>query len=172
MLSRFAMLSLILAATLAAGCSKNDQPAQAPALPANAPDVANSAASPAPFSGAPASGSDADQIRQAVIDHVRDDKGINMSAMDMSVDSITVNGDQAQANATFRVKQGGTSMAMAYSLQRHGNGWLVLNGKPSDGQFVHPPMDKAHSGSSPNPSSPGMPDVQDFLKNHPATSNN
>ena len=174
MLSRFAMLPLVLAAMLAAGCSKNDQPAQAPALPANAPDAANSAAgpAPAPFSGAPASGNEADQIRQAVIDHVRNDRGINMSAMDMSVDSVNVNGDQAQANATFRVKQGGASMAMVYSLQRHGNGWLVLNGKPSDGQFVHPPMDKTHSGSSATPTAPGVPDVQDFLKNHPTSSNN
>jgi len=95
-----------------------------------------------------------------------------MSAMDMSVDSVSVTGDQAQANATFRVKQGGTSMAMVYSLQRRGNGWLVVNGQPSDGQFVHPPMDKTHSGTSTNPSAPAMPDVHDFLKNHPATSSN
>jgi len=103
------------------------------------------------------------------MDHVRNDHGVNMSAMDMSVDSVNVSGDQAQANATFRVKQGGATMAMVYSLQRHGKGWLVVNGHPSDGQFVHPPMDKTHSGMSANPSAPGMPDVDKFLKTHPAT---
>jgi len=171
-ISRFAILPLALAATFAMGCSKTGQPTQAPPSPTSAPSGNSTSLTPEPAPGVPALGTDADLIRQAVEEHVRNDHGINMSAMDMSVDSVNVNGDQAQANATFRVKQGGTSMAMVYSLQRHGNAWLVVNGQPSDGQFVHPPMDKTHSGTSANPSAPAMPDVHDFLKNHPATSSN
>jgi len=171
-ISRFAFRPLVLAAMFAIGCSKNDQPAQAPNSPTTAPGP-NSSNVPSPsVSDAPASGTDADLIRQAVEDHVRNDHGINMSAMDMTVDSVSVNGDQAQANATFRVRQGGASMAMVYSLQRHGNGWLVLNGKPGDGQFVHPPMDKTHSGTPVNPATPAIPDVDDFLKNHPTPTKN
>ena len=74
----------------------------------------------------------------------------------------------ALANA-FRLKQGGTGMVMTYFLQRHGNGWLVMRSQPSDGQFVHPPMDKMHSGAAANPSSPAgssVPDVSDFLRKH------
>ena len=116
--------------------------------------------------------SDEDAIRQAVEDHVRNNKGINMSAMDMTVDSITVNGNQAQANATFRLKQGGTSMSMTYTLARHANGWLVLSNQPAGGQFEHPPMDKIHSnlGSStvPPPNGSQMPDFTNFLKLHEA----
>lgn len=171
-ISRFTILPFVFTAAFAIGCSKESQPAQMPVSPATAPDAASSTIASAPISSAPASGSDADQIRQAVMDHVRNDRGINMSAMDMSVDSVNVNGDQAQANATFRVKQGGATMAMVYSLQRHGNDWIVLSGKSADGQFVHPPMDKVHSGSSPMPSAPAMPDVQGFLKSHPAPNSN
>lgn len=166
---RFAIVTVILATALAVGCGKSDQPVQVPAASASAP---NTGMAPAANSGMPASGSDADLIRQAVEDHVRNDTSINMSAMDMTVDAVNVNGDQAQANATFRVKQGGATMAMVYSLERHGNGWLVVKGQPADGQLMHPPMDKTHSGMPPSPSAPAMPDVHDFLKNHPSTSSN
>lgn len=172
MISRYSIFSVILAAAFSIGCNKSDQSAQAPTLPASTPSAPSTGTAPAADSGAPASAGDAELIRQAVEDHVRNDHGVNMSAMDMSVDSVNVNGDRAQANATFRLKQGGTSMTMVYSLQRHGNSWLVVNGQPSDGQFVHPPMDKTDSGTSPSPSAPGMPDVHDFLKNHPATNSN
>jgi hypothetical protein len=163
----FALLGPTLLMVVAIGCSKTDQTAPLAATPPSAPSAPAAA-----NSGTPGSGSDTDLIRQAVEDHVRNDHGINLSAMDMSVDSVKVDGDKAQASATFRVKQGGTSMAMIYDLERHGNGWIVLNGKPSDGQFVHPPMDKAHSPTSSNPSGQGMPDVRDFLKSHPAPDSN
>lgn len=168
MKARFSLAMFIVVAAI--GCNRNDQSASAPPVsqmpPATTPGA--SAASPSPVPS-----SDEDAVRQAVEDHVRNDKGINLSAFDMTVESVTVSGDQAQADASFRVKQGGASMAMVYSLQRHGNGWLVLSDKPADGQFVHPPMDQVHSGASsaaPNSSSPGMPDVHQFLQTHPANS--
>ena len=118
----------------------------------------------------PLSGSDADAVRAAIEDHLRNDHGINMSAMEMTVDSVGVKGDQAQANAAFHLKQGGTGMTMTYFLERHADGWLVMRSQPGDGQFVHPPMDKNHSGMATNAAAPppGMPDITDFLKNHPA----
>jgi len=94
-----------------------------------------------------------------------------MDALEMSVDSISVSGDEAHVNATFRVKQGGAAMAMAYLLQRRGSGWIVVSSQPGGGQFVHPPMDNATSKTAPNGANPAMPDVQDFLKKHPASTN-
>lgn len=164
-----ATAALALALVLAIGCNKSDQSAQPAATPPIAPSMA---AAPTVNSGAPASNSDSDLIRQAVEDHLRNNHGINMSAMDMSVDSVSVNGDQAQAMATFRLKQGGTGMAMTYSLERHANGWLVVTSPPSGGQIVYPPMDKTHSGTGASPSAPTVPDVADFLKNHPAPNKN
>ncbi len=160
-------VAALLTATFAGGCSKDSQPtspaAGAPADNAGGITSATSAAQP--------SGGDADAVRAAIEDHLRNNHTINMAVMDMNVESVSINGDQAQANAAFHLKQGGTSMAMIYSLERHGNGWLVVHSQPSDGQFVHPPMDKVHSGATTNPAAPGTPDVTDFLKNHPKPSN-
>jgi len=167
MRSRFKIALPGLLALMAIGCGRNEQ-STVPAVPSNAA----ASGSPSASSGAPASETDASLIRQAVEDHVRTDRGINMSAMDMSIDSVSVAGEQAQANATFRVKQGGATMAMVYSLERHGNGWLVTKSQPAGGQFVHPPMDKTHTGTPPNGSAPAMPDMQSFFKSHPAPNRN
>ena len=164
---RSATIALILTTALAGGCSKSAEPV-APSGPAAAPTASTSttsAANPMPQ----ASASDAEAVRAAIEDHLRADHSINMAAMDMTVDSVSINGDQAQANAAFHLKQGGTGMVMTYSLQRHANGWLVTHSQPADGQFVHPPMDKTHSGAATNPSAPATPptpDVSDFLRKH------
>lgn len=167
MISRFAIVPLILMAWFGIGCSKSGPSPQFPAAPAGTVNP-----SQAPAANSDVSGGDADLVRQAVEDHVRNDREINVSAMNMSVDSVKLNGDQAQAKVTFRVRQGGATMAMIYSLERHGNGWQVVGSQPADGQFDHPPTDQTHPGLSPNPLAPGMPDIQQFLKNHPATSSN
>jgi hypothetical protein len=165
-----AALVLTLAAVSAVGCGTRDRPA---ATPSGASSATTSDPLAATDSRAPASSSDSQLIRQAVEEHVRNNQSINLAAMDMSVDAVNVDGDRAQASVTFRLKQGDTSMAMTYSLERHGDAWLVVHSQPSNGQFVHPPMDQTHSTaptSSPAPS--GTPDVTDFLKNHPAPKNN
>lgn len=150
MILRSMIILLIFVAPFGAGCSKSD----------------HAASEPSPSSR------DTDLVRQAVEDHVRNDREINLSAMDMNVDSIKLNGDQAQANVTFRAKQGGATMAIIYSLERRGNGWQVSTAQPADGEFVHPSLDATHPVTSPNPNAPAMPDIQEFLKNHPATSKN
>ncbi len=176
MKARLSISLLILGTISAIGCNKNEQPAPVSAAPPQSAPAAAAPATPAPapIVGAPASASDTELVKQAVQDHLQNNKGINMSAMDMTVDSVTVDGDRAQANATFKVKGGGATMAMVYSLERHGNGWLVLKSQPSNGQFVHPPMDKTHSGAATPgpPATSGTPDVTDFLKNQSAPKSN
>jgi len=165
MIVRFAIWLSIFAALSAAGCSKSSEPS---AVQKSA-DVNLPPAAGADF-GASRSDSDSELIRQAVENHVRNDRGINLSAMDMRVDSVDINTDKAQARASFRVKQGGATMQMVYFLERHGKGWLVLKDEPAEGQFVHPPMDRAHSGLTlPNSSATGMPDVHEFFQSHAAT---
>jgi hypothetical protein len=162
---------LILATVWTMGCNSNDKPGPVLATPPQ-----SDLPSAAPVSaGAPTSAADSDSVKHAVEDHLRTNKGINMSAMDMTIDSVSVYGDHAQAHATFRVKGGGAAMTMAYSLERHGNGWLVLKSQPSNGEFVHPPMDKVHSGAAsaaPAPGVSGTPDVTEFLKSQPSLKNN
>lgn len=160
-----AFLQVILALGWASACNKA-------ASPTPPPQQGQSSAAPISATPSPAATNDENAIRKAVEDHVRSNPGINMSAMDMSVDNIKINGDQAQANATFRLKQGGTSMTMTYSLSRHADGWLVVKNQPGDGQFVHPQMDKNHSGAMPNSTDPSFPDFHDFMKKHPPPNKN
>jgi hypothetical protein len=155
----------LLAAAFAGGCDKGAQPAaQATAAPADQPAAAQGAS--------PVLSNDHDAVVAAIQEHLRDNKGINMSVMDMTVDQVNINGDQAQAQAQFRLKQGGTTMTMTYALTRHTNGWIVSTSQPSGGQFAHPPMDKIHSGAGANPQTPptsstngtaGLPDVSHFF---------
>lgn len=110
-------------------------------------------------------------ISAAIEEHVRGDKGINMSAMELTVGQATINGDQAHAEASFRVKQGGATMEMTYFLERHANGWIVLRSQPSGGQFSHPPMDATHSGTGSGKQASSIPDMTDFVKSKPAPKN-
>lgn len=144
-------------------CNKATQPAPQPPQAADAP---------APPASTPPGTSDENAVRKAIEDHVRSNPGINMGAMDMSVDSIKIDGDQAQANATFRLKQGGTSMTMTYSLSRNADGWVVVKNQPGQGQFAHPPMDKTHSGALPDSANPSFPDIHQFMKQEPPPNKN
>ena len=168
--TRFVAMAVFLATISAIGCSKNSQP---PSMNSSAPASSAGGGSMSATSAPPqVAGSDDDAIRAAIKDHLRNNHTINMAAMDVSVDSVSVNGDQAQANAAFHLKQGGTGMTMTYFLERHANGWLVMRSQPSNGQFVHPPMDKVQSGAGTSSATPGMPDVSDFLKSHAPPNSN
>ena len=167
-MSNLAIVSLIVLASFGIGCSQSNPSSHSTAPAASVsrpPTLATNA-------DASLSGGDAGLVRQAVEDHVQNDREINLSAVDMSVDSVNFNGDQAQANVTFRVKQGGPTMEMIYWLERHGKVWQVAKSQPANGQFVHPPMGPTHPGVSPNPATPAMPDMQEFLNNHPAANSN
>lgn len=167
-----ARVATIAAATLlfwAAGCSKSGQSLSSP------PDTATSSASPA-MNGTTApspsavSAADTDGIRAAIEDHLRGNRGLNMDAMELVVDSVAIHGDQAQAQASFHVKSNGaTGMTMQYFLQRSGSGWVVANGQPADGNTQLPP---GHPSVNSTQSAPSMPDVDAFLKQHPPQKSN
>ncbi|HTX16747.1 MAG TPA: hypothetical protein VMD77_15710 [Candidatus Baltobacteraceae bacterium] len=170
MKARSLAIAAMAATICASGCSKTNQ------SPANQPAASITSAigvPPVADAGQPASGADADAIRAAIEEHVRNDRSVDMDMLVMTVDSVSVSGNQARAQAAFRPKQGGTGMAMTYSLERQSGGWVVTQGQPSDAQFAHPPTDGVHSGmQQANPGEPPMPDVTDFLKNHPSTGKN
>lgn len=168
MKSRFAALAFAALFVMAIGCGKNNQAVSPSDNQATA--SASSSSSPNP-SGV--SSSDADGIRAAIEDHLRGNRGLNMDAMEMVVDSVAVNGDHAQAHASFHVKNGGaTGMTMQYLLERHGNGWIVTSGQPADGNTQFPPQGAARPGANSTQANPSMPDVQSFFKDHPAPKSN
>jgi len=154
---RSSVIVLLLLVILIAGCARTqDSP------------VVVAASERAPVSSNSVSDQDANTaaISGAIDKHLRANSGINMSVMDMTVSHVQIIGDQAQANAEFHLKQGGTSMFITYKLERHAGDWMVLSNQPSGGQFTHPPMDKTHSGAVANPAAQNLPDVSGFLKGH------
>ena len=88
--------------------------------------------------------SDQDAIRASIAQHLKENSTLNVAAMDMDVRQVTVNGDRAQAQVQFRLKQGGAAMQVAYNLERRDGVWSVLKSEPAGGQIAHPPMDKEH----------------------------
>lgn len=86
-------------------------------------------------------------IQAALQDHVSHQSNLNLAAMDMNVENISVNGEHAQAHVQFRLRQNNVSMEMLYDLEQHGGTWIVTHSQPAGGQFSHPPMDQAHSTS-------------------------
>ncbi|HYL68000.1 MAG TPA: hypothetical protein VEX69_02445 [Candidatus Limnocylindria bacterium] len=147
----------------AGGCSKT------PTNPNGNPATA-SAPSNNPVTAVPAVASDQndhDAIAEAIRKHLASNSTINMAVMDMDVSQVNVNGDQAQANADFRLKQGGTTMQMTYFLERHASTWIILRSQPGGGQFAHPPLDKAHSGAPTDSGHPPIPNIHEFFKNAP-----
>jgi len=167
---RLLAIAAVVAAICAIGCSKaNPATSSGGTAPASNSD---SATMPTAGASQQASSADADAIRAAIEDHVRNDRSVNMDMMEMSVDSVSVNGEQAHAEAAFHLKTGGTGMAMTYFLERQGSRWVVTRSQPSDGQFAHPPTDGVHSGMPTNPGTSAVPDVTDFFKNHPPDSKN
>jgi stage V sporulation protein SpoVS len=157
----FFRLTLILCC--AAGCGKVEQSTpQKSAAGAAAP--ASSAPAAPTVSALPASSPDEAAIAAAIERHLQENSGINMSAIDMAIDSISIQGEQAQANITFRLKQGGTTMQMSYFLTRHAKAWLVMRSQTGGGQFAHPPMDKTHSGMAENSQPAGSPNLRRFYK--------
>lgn len=169
MIARIATIAVATLLLLAAGCSKSRQ-ASSPVT-----DAATSSAPPAingnsSASQSSASAADTDAIRAAIEDHLRGNRGLNMDAMELVVDSVAIHGDQAQAQASFHVKSNGaTGMTMQYFLQRSGSGWVVTNGQPADGNTQLPP---GHPSVNSTQSAPSIPDVDAFLKQHPPQKSN
>jgi hypothetical protein len=176
MTSRVAAVTLAAVCILASGCGNRSQSASS----ADNASVSSGATNSEPGSiavpqapGSQASAADRSAIRAAIEDHLRGNRSLNLDAMDMVVDSIAVQGDQAQARASFHVKNGGaTGMTMQYFLQRSGNAWVVTNGQPADGNTQLPPSTNSKPGANTTQSAPSMPDVDTFFKDHPVSKSN
>ena len=85
--------------------------------------------------------SDRDAIRAGVLQHLTAIGTLNMSAMDMDMRSVSVNGNQAHAEVEFRPKTGGApgaGMHVAYNLEKRDGTWVVLKSQSLGGMIQHP----------------------------------
>lgn len=104
--------------------------------------------------------SDNDAIRAGILQHLTAVGTLNMSAMDMDIRSVSINGNQAHAEVVFRPKTGapaGAGMQVAYNLEKHDGAWVVQKTQSTGGMIQHPDPSKnphqnqdVHSGSLPN----------------------
>jgi len=103
---------------------------------------------------------DKDAIRAGILQHLTSIGTLNMSAMDMDIQSVSVNGNQAHAEVEFRPKNSGAAgagMHVAYNLEKRDGAWVVLKTQSLGGMIQHPDPGQnphtnpdVHSGAMPN----------------------
>jgi hypothetical protein len=104
--------------------------------------------------------SDNDAIRAGILQHLTAVGTLNISAMEMDIRNVSINGNQAHAEVEFRPKTGaapGTGMQVAYNLEKRDGSWTVLKTQAAGGTMQHPDPNQnphqnqaVHSGSLPN----------------------
>ncbi len=103
------------------------------------------------------------EITAALQKYLNERSGLNLSAMDWTIQELNTDRDTAKVQVTFTAKQGGASMVMEYQMKRENNLWTVQKSglRGSEGMPVHPgaetapAMPPAGSGSGTLP--PGHP---------------
>jgi hypothetical protein len=118
------------------------------------------------FGGCKKQESDADGIRSGINQHLASLKTINLGAMDMNITSVSVQGNQAQAQVEFKPKTGapqGAGMQVAYSLQKQNGLWVVRSTQAAGGSIQHPAPGENPHMDTPSPSSGSMPNFRDLV---------
>jgi hypothetical protein len=110
--------------------------------------------------------SDNDAIRAGILQHLTGVGTLNMSAMEMDIRSVSVSGNQAHAEVSFRPRTGapqGAGMQVAYNLEKRDGAWVVLKSQSTGGMIQHPdPNANPHQNSDVH--SGGLPNFSDIVK--------
>jgi len=115
------------------------------------------------FCGCKKGPTDADGIRAGIIQHLASLNSLNLSGMDLEVNSVSVQGTQAHALVTFRPKTGapsGAGMQVAYLLEKQGSRWSVVKTESVSGVISHPTA--GATSPAPNGSSGAQGDLPNF----------
>ena len=136
--------ALLLAASLLAGCSNSGAPSAA--SPVGTAPV-QSAAEQTPEAA----------IRTAIQAHLAHKGTLNLQAFQTEVKQVTIQGDRAQAEVEYRVKDGPGSMQLTYALEKRDNAWSVVESVPVGSNFSHPSLDQAQAPPTAGPMAPASP---------------
>jgi hypothetical protein len=82
-----------------------------------------------------------DLIRDGIRQHLVSLKTINLSAMDMNVTNVAINGNTAQAQVEYLPKTGappGAGMRVSYSMEKRDGQWFVVKTLAAGGAIDHP----------------------------------
>ena len=108
---------------------------------------------------------DSDAVRAGITQHLASLRSLNLSAMDMDMNSVSVQGKQAHAQVTFRPKGGapaGAGMQVAYDLEKKDTGWVVVKTGSLGGMIDHP-AGNAPGQAPPNSVHGDLPNFRDML---------
>ena len=84
------------------------------------------------------------QVQSAIADHLSDRPGITADRLLIEVETVTVQGERAEAEVIFRSRDNPESrMAYHYELRRESGAWKVENGRPSAAGSPHPGPESA-----------------------------
>jgi hypothetical protein len=115
------------------------------------------------------------EIRVAIEAHLAHKGTLNLQAFDTVMKQVTFQGDRAQAQVEFHVKNGPGVMQLTYALQRTGGNWAVVESNPVGADFSHPSLDPSQPQptSAPVGSDPVLSDaLRSFKVGTPSTSPN
>jgi len=115
------------------------------------------------WSGCGRTTSEDDAIRGAINAHVAAKGDLDRSAFQTEIQRVTIQGDQAQADVVFRVKDGPGMMQLGYRLQKAGGNWAVVQSNPLGSNFTHPLLDGTGSPAPESPPSGAAPDIFDAI---------
>jgi formamidopyrimidine-DNA glycosylase len=94
------------------------------------------------------------EIRMAIEAHLAHKGTLNLQAFDTVVKQVTIQGEHAQAQVEFHVKNGPGMMQLTYALERSGGNWAVVESNPVGADFSHPSLDPSQSPAAGAPVQP------------------
>lgn len=98
-------------------------------------------------------------LRQAVVEHLNKNSGLDLQAMNIDVSNANFQGDKATATVSFKPKSSpDAGMSMNYTLERKGAKWIVQQKAGGAGHEAGTPpatdLPPGHPPVSPQPEAP------------------
>jgi hypothetical protein len=116
-----ALICLVVSAVILAGCQHRTSPSDAPVL-RSSPNEA---------------------IRAAIQAHLAHNANLSLRSFDTELKQVKLEGDHAQVQVEFHVKEGAGTMQLTYALTKRDGMWLVTGSTPGGSNFSHPALDIA-----------------------------
>ena len=118
---------------------------------------------------APSQPQDAEvQIRTAIQTRVTGNTNLNSQAFDTVVNHVSIDGDHAQAQVDFRLKNGPGVMQFNYQLEKRAGSWVVTDSNPvgagSGAGSAHPLVDQSQAPGAPDPHAGASHSLSDTLR--------
>jgi hypothetical protein len=110
---------------------------------------------------------DNDAIRAGITQHLTSLNTLNLSAIDMDVNGVSIQGRQARAQVTFRPKTGappGAGMQVAYQLEKRDSAWVVVKTEAAGGMIEHLAANaNPHAQPSPDSMHGSLPNFREMI---------